>query len=120
MKAQIVLPSMRIYARHGVYDQERAVGAWFRVSLSATVECNDRLIETDLLEGTVDYGQVVGCIRECMSVPSRLLEHLVLVVGRTLMDRFPSILHLELSIAKENPPLGVVCDEIAVKMAFSR
>ena len=24
MKAQIVLPSMRIYARHGVYDQERA------------------------------------------------------------------------------------------------
>ena len=31
MKAQIVLPSMRIYARHGVYDQERAVGAWFRV-----------------------------------------------------------------------------------------
>ena len=68
MKAQIVLPSMRIYARHGVYDQERAVGAWFRVSLSATVECNDRLIEADLLEGTVDYGQVVGCIRECMSV----------------------------------------------------
>ena len=120
MKSQIVLPSLRIHARHGVFEQERSVGSWFRVSLVATVECDDRLIEADSLEGTVDYGLIVGCIRDCMKTPSRLLEHLVLSTGRCLMARFPSIAHLELSIAKENPPLGCQCGEFVVKMAFSR
>lgn len=120
MTAQIVIPSLRLYARHGVYAQEQDVGAWFRVSLTATVVCEDRLVEADNLEGTVDYGRVVECVRTCLNTPSRLLEHLVLVTGRSLMCRFPSISHLELYIAKENPPLRIQCDEIGVRMMFSQ
>lgn len=120
MTARIVIPSLRVYARHGVFAQEREVGAWFRVSLTATVECDERLLEADNLEGTVDYGRIADCIRSCMERPSRLLEHLVLTTGRRLMREFPSVTRLELYIAKENPPLRLQCGEIGVRMEFSQ
>lgn len=120
MTSTIVIDRLRIHARHGVMPQETAVGAWFRVSLEATVECNPEAYLEDELSGTVNYAEIISCIQHEMKRPSRLLENLVHRTGCSLLSRFPQIRHLALAIFKENPPIEVQCNEIGIKMNFSR
>jgi dihydroneopterin aldolase len=54
-----------------------------------------------------------------MEKPSKLLEH---VAGRILERtccEFPTILSVEVSISKFNPPIGGVCERSRVKMKRS-
>lgn len=119
-RATILLDNLRIYAHHGVLSQEHTVGAWFRISLKAEINCLPKAYDEDQLEGTVNYADIVTCIQEQMDIPSKLLEHLVHRTGQSLMKKFPLIKHLSLAIAKENPPMKAQCDEIGIKMLFSR
>ncbi len=120
MTCTILIERLRIHARHGVMAQETAVGAWFRVSLEARVECHSTAYTEDRLEGTVNYADIISAIQREMEIPSRLLEHVVHRTGRRLMTDFPQIEHLTLAIFKENPPVCAQCDEIGIKMDFSR
>ena len=72
------------------------------------------------LSGTINYADIVSCIAQQLDTPSQLLEHLVYRSGQSLMDTFPQINHLTLSIFKENPPMKAQCDEIGIKMDFAR
>lgn len=120
MTSTILIERLRIHARHGVMAQETAVGAWFRISLEAQVECHPEAYTDDRLEGTVNYADIISAIRHEMETPSQLLEHLVHRTGRRLMADFPQIEHLTLAIFKENPPVSAQCDEIGIKMDFPR
>ncbi len=119
MTGTILIDRLRIHARHGVMAQERAVGAWFRVSLEARFECRPEAYAEDRLEGTVNYADIVSAIQREMEIPSQLLEHLVHRTGQRLMADFPQIEHLTLAIFKENPPVCAQCNEIGIKMDFT-
>lgn len=115
----ISLNDIRLFACHGVLPDERTLGAWFRVSLSVEADCQ-KAIDNDDLDGTVNYAEMARIIKEEMDVPSRLLEHLAGRISRRLMNAFPAIEQLTLTVHKEHPPIPMECASSSVTIHLTR
>lgn len=114
--AQIEVKRIKVYAYHGVSPQERIVGADFFVTVSALVEVETSAWRDDQLEGTADYSCFVSIVRKEMAVPSNLLEHVAARIASAVLSECPSVLKVSVTIEKQNPPLGVLCDGVSVKI----
>lgn len=111
---------LALQGRHGVLPQERVVGAMFYVSLDIDSEVSSEALLHDRLSGTISYADIIERVRQEMSVPSALLEHLAHRVGQRLLADFPTIYSLTVRIDKENPPCGVCADSIGVSLRMAR
>lgn len=120
MNVTLHIDRMRIYAYHGVLPQERVVGANYYVTLRATVDCTDDALVGDDLSGTVNYALVCNLIREEMSVPGNLLEHVAYRTCKHILSAFPQVLDVCMLLEKENPPIGGQCDNLGVKIVLKR
>lgn len=116
----IHIERLAIYAYHGVLHQERTIGAMFYVTLCADVEVLPRAFMEDKLDGTVSYADIIACIKQEMSVPSKLLEHVVYRLGQRILQDFPAVKSLTLRIDKENPPCGVCVESVGVSVCMNR
>ena len=118
--AEISVNRIKVYAYHGCQPQERIVGGEFYVTVSALVEVEASAWQDDQLEGTADYSRFVSIVRREMSVPSSLLEHVAARITSAVLEECPSVQKVSVIIEKENPPLGVLCRGISVKMTQAR
>jgi len=118
--AEISVKRIKVYAYHGVSPQERTVGADFYVTVSALVDVEASAWQHDQLEGTADYSRFVSIIRMEMAVPSNLLEHVASRIASAVLAECPPVLKVSVTIEKENPPLGVLCDGVSVKIEQTR
>ena len=117
---EISVNRIKVYAYHGCHPQERIVGSDFYVSVSAQVEVEASAWKEDKLEGTVDYSRFVSITKREMAVPSNLLEHVASRIASAVLEECPSVLKVCVTIEKENPPLGVLCDGVSVKFEQTR
>lgn len=115
----ICLNDIRLFAYHGVFPEERTNGAWFRVSLSVEADCQ-QAIDNDELEGTVNYAEMAQVIKEEMDIPSKLLEHVAGRISHRLIDEFPLIQQLTLTVHKEHPPIPMECASSSVTITAKR
>ena len=118
--AEISVKRIKVYAYHGVSPQERIVGADFYVTVSTLVEVEPSAWRDDQLEGTADYSRFVAIVRREMSVPSNLLEHVAARIASAVLAECSSVQKVSVTIEKENPPLGVLCDGVTVKIEQAR
>lgn len=103
MKTTIEIDNIRFYAYHGVLDQERVVGNHFSVSVRLEADVMEASKTDDLL-ATISYADVCAVVAQEMQIPSQLLEHVCGRIYRSLRAAFPSILRLDVSVYKYNPP----------------
>ena len=75
---------------------------------------------TDSLDDTVNYAQVYKIVREEMATPSRLIEHVCGRIARRLLSDFDMIDAVEISMLKQNPPIGADCDGCGVELTLTR
>ena len=115
--SNVIIRNARFHAYHGVAEQERVVGNDYEVSVQ--VDCDiTRAIETDNLDGTVNYADVYQLVAEEMQTPSRLLEHVAGRICQRLFETFPTIWWITLEIIKKNPPMGADCDGAGVRITM--
>lgn len=105
MVSKIVLENMSFYAFHGVMPQETKVGNIFIINLTIIAPLEDA-IANDNLESTINYAAVYDLVKKEMAIPSKLLEHVAGRILNTLKKNFPQITELEISLSKQNPPVG--------------
>ena len=120
MKAQsmnIILNEMKFYSYHGVLPQENTVGAEYKVSLDIETDFSEAAA-TDNLEGTINYAEIHEAVKEEMNIPAKLLEHLAYRISKRLFTAFPTIKSIEITIFKENPPMGADCKNVGVKVKY--
>ncbi|MBR6141775.1 MAG: dihydroneopterin aldolase [Bacteroidaceae bacterium] len=117
---EIAVNRIKVYAYHGCHPQERTVGGDFYVTVSALVDVEPSAWRDDQLEGTADYSRFVSITRREMAVPSKLLEHVAARIASSVLDECPSVQKVCVTIEKENPPLGVLCDGVSVKIEQTR
>ena len=120
MKAKsmnIILNEMKFYSYHGVMPQENTVGAEYKVSLNIETDFNEAAM-TDNLDGTINYAEIHEAVKKEMSVPSKLLEHLAYRISKRLFDDFTAIKSIEITIFKENPPMGADSKEVGIKVKY--
>lgn len=111
----IFIDRLRLYAFHGVMPQERRVGGWFVVTLRVHYDISQTFTSDDVAH-TVNYAQLCQIVENEMSKPSNLLEHVAGRVADAVFGQFPEVSELELSITKENPPMGANCDGAGVEV----
>lgn len=102
----VFLRDIRLYAFHGVMEQERRVGGWFVVNLRVHYYNIKKACETDDVDDTLNYAILLDIVRQEMCQPSCLLEHVAGRIGQSVFSRYPAVDAVDVSIVKENPPTG--------------
>ena len=118
MSSKIYLRNVRFHAFHGVLPQEGIVGNDYLVNLVLDYDFSSAM-QTDELQGTLNYAEVYQKVREEMAVPSKLLEHVAGRIAYRLFSDFPEIQKLQLSITKVNPPMGADSDGAGVEVVLT-
>lgn len=114
-RSYIYINEVRIHAHHGVMPQETAVGADFIVSLRVGYDIS-RAAMTDDVDDTLSYADMLAVVRREMDVPSKLLEHVAGRIASALIDAYPDITSVDLSLTKVNPPMGAECRGAGVEI----
>lgn len=104
MTTKIEINNLRVYAYHGVLEQERKVGNYFEVSLCIDYPF-ERALTSDDLNDTLNYAAVCDLVVEEMAIPSELLEHVAGRIIRRLQMEYSDIIGGCITIAKLNPPI---------------
>lgn len=114
----IRMKNCAFFARHGVLDEEEALGQRFYVDAALTVDPG-RALEDDSIESTVDYGIAFQVIEKIITGQRRfLIEALALEVGKALTQRFPQIKRAEITVRKPNAPVPGVLDHVEVTVVW--
>lgn len=104
---------MKFHAYHGVLSQEKIIGGSFLVNLLMEADLTNA-IKTDNVEDTINYADVYDLIKDEMHTPSHLLEHIAGRIYRKLIEKYPEIKSLEVSVSKLNPPVNGEMDRAEI------
>lgn len=111
----ITINGLRFHAYHGVLPQERLTGNDYLINLRVRYSI-EKAMHTDSVEDTLNYATVYEVVSSEMKIPSNLLEHVAGRIGTHLLDMFPEIKDIDLSITKLNPPMGADCTGAGVEV----
>lgn len=115
----ITLNNLRIHAYHGVGTQETIVGNEFIINARLRVDIS-KPGKSDTVEDTVSYADVFNIIKSEMQTPSKLLEHVAYRIIKQLFKEFEAIEEINLSLNKNNPPMGADIDSAGVTITCKR
>jgi len=119
LSTTIEISRLRLYARHGVMEQERVVGNLFEVSLK--LECADpRAGADDSLGSTVNYADVIATVRREMSISSQLIEHVAHRICSAISDGYPGVSGGSVTVRKLTPPCGAELEGVGVTVNWRR
>lgn len=116
--SQLILNDIRLYARHGVMKQERMIDSLFRVSLSVTTDLSKAALN-DMLADTVNYDSLYRIVKREMAIPAQLIEHVAYRIGREVISQFPQVEEVDVSVTKDNPPMGGDMDGATVRLVLA-
>ena len=119
MSHKVIIRQLRLYAYHGVKEQERKVGAYFTIDLEVDTDFTHAILHDDL-NGTISYADLFAIIRREMAIPSLLLEHVAGRIARAIMTEHPAATSVHLCLLKENPPMGADCQGAGVDITLYR
>lgn len=116
---RIIIQGLRIYAYHGVMEQERKLGAYFIIDCDVDTDFS-LAMETDQLGGTISYADLYDIIRREMAQPSHLLEHAAGRCAKAILTAFSTAQSVHMRMLKENPPMGADCQGAGVEIFIER
>ena len=108
----ISLNKLHFFAYHGLYAEEKKIGAEFEVSLSVSFQPEDKVTA---LDETVNYQKLYSLVKTEMKKPKELLETLVMEVAQAIHLSFPLIKKIEISITKLEVPISGFTGNVAAK-----
>lgn len=108
----IELRGLTYRGRHGVFPEERRLGQAFRVDLRLVYEPGT--IDDDL-DRAIDYGSVERLVASHVEgEPVNLLETLADRLASALLDAFPLLLRVDVTVHKPEAPLAGTFDDVVV------
>lgn len=116
-KGYIFLRDLRFHAFHGVLPQERQVGGNFVVDLRVGYPLAQAMASNQV-EDTLNYASLYALVEREMQQPSALLEHVAGRIAQAIAKNFPQALSIDLTLTKQNPPMGADCKGAGVEMHF--
>lgn len=119
MQSYIFLENLRLFAYHGVGQQEREVGNEFIIDLKLKVDIS-RAMKTDDVADTVSYAEVYEVVKQEMDIPANLLEQVGGRIVQQLLHSFSTIESIDLKLSKRNPPMGADIDAAGITLHCKR
>lgn len=113
---KIKIYDLEVFANHGVFPEETALGQKFVISLQ--LEVNTRSAgKTDCLEQSVNYGEVAQFVTEFTKQNiSRLIETAAEELAEALLLRYPLVMGVKLELKKPWAPVKLPLDTVSVEI----
>jgi len=114
---KVRLEGMDFHAYHGVYPEERVLGNRFTVDLELSTNFQEAMLH-DRLEGTVDYTLLYKLVKARMEQPVKLLEHLGHGIIKDILQAYPALELVHITVKKHHPALGGLTQFSAVTVSY--
>lgn len=115
MTTSVEIDRLLVRAYHGVFDQERKVGNDFEVTVRVDYPWD---IDSDSLDGTLNYAELISLVQKEMAEPSALLEHVAGRIYRAIEARWSRVTGGYIKIAKLTPPVTAQVASASVSLAW--
>lgn len=117
---KIRIVDLEVFARHGVFPEENALGQKFLVSVELSVGTH-AAGASDALEDSVDYGAVCHLIDRTMRETAyKLIERAAERVAEAIFAEFPLVESLKLELKKPWAPIGLPLAYASVEIERTR
>ena len=117
---QIEIRGLKVFAYHGVNPQEKRDGQNFILDITADVDLS-RPCRSDNVEDTVSYAKVMKTAIRVMNEASYdLLEKVSQRVADQILEEYPPIQTVEITLKKPEAPIRADFDYVAVHIVRRR
>lgn len=113
----IELINLKFYAFHGLYDEEKVLGNHYVVNLKAGWQGKEMVLK---LHETIDYTAVHRIVSNCMAEPTPLLETVAGKIRQAIVQQFPLVEELFISIHKLYPPVNNFEGSVGVSFEWKK
>lgn len=114
---QIKIENLKIFAYHGVFEEERDKGQNFYVNAVLYTDTRSAAVNDDV-EYTTDYGEVCHVIKETMTANTYyLIETVAEKVAEAILVNYPKIDAVDIEIRKPSAPVAMEFESISVKIS---
>lgn len=117
---KISIEGLQFYAYHGYYEQEKRIGGNYEVAIHIDTSYTQGAF-SDQLSETINYETLIDIADQVMQQPVRLIEHVAQKIATGIynyfccdQDNIFQITHIEVKVAKLNPPVRLVLRQTAV------
>lgn len=98
------------YGHHGVMQEEHEVGGRYEVDVGVEIDFEEAALHDDLRR-TVNYEKVYEFVQVLVTENNfYLIEKLAYRIAHQVLDTYPSVEGVEVTVRKPNPPVGGPCD----------
>jgi len=114
---KVALQGIEFHAYHGAYPEETVLGNRFTLDLELETDFRQAMLHDDL-SATVDYSTLYKLIKARMDVKVKLLEHLGHMIVSDILEVYPNITQIRLTLKKHHPSLGGLVNFSAVQIQY--
>jgi 7,8-dihydroneopterin aldolase/epimerase/oxygenase len=120
MSDAIFVNGLVLHAYHGVMPHEGKVGQPFVLDLMLDIDLAEAS-RTDKLKNTVSYELLVKTVSEAFCARRyRLVEAAAGAVADAVLDRYPSIHSIRITVCKPHAPIAATFDDVGVIITRAR
>jgi 7,8-dihydroneopterin aldolase/epimerase/oxygenase len=120
MTDQVFVRGLALHAYHGVMQHEAKVGQAFTLDLTLDIDLTTAS-RSDKLAHTVGYDQVVAVASEAFCGKRyRLIEAAAGAVIDAILERFPQVSAVRISVHKPHAPIAATFDDVGVSILRTR
>jgi 7,8-dihydroneopterin aldolase/epimerase/oxygenase len=120
MSDAIFVNGLVLHAYHGVMPHEGKVGQPFVLDLALEIDLGEAS-RTDQLKHTVSYELLVKTASEAFCARRyRLVEAAAGAVAYAVLDRYPSVRSIRITVRKPHAPIAATFDDVGVTITRAR
>ncbi len=116
----IEIKNLKIYAYHGVFDEEKEQGQFFLVSAKLYLDLRPSSMSDDLLE-TVSYDDVAHLIEQVVTEEKwNLIEAVAEAVASEILLKYTKVRKVQIRVDKPEAPIGLSFETVSVTLERGR
>lgn len=117
---KIKISNLEVFARHGVFPEENALGQKFVISAVLHTSLYEAG-HSDRLEDSLHYGEACCFIKEFTEKNTyKLLESLSERMAEALLEKYPQIMQVDIEVKKPWAPIGLHLENVSVEITRKR
>jgi len=114
---KILIKGLKIFAYHGVNAEEKRDGQIFVVDAALHADLT-KPCASDCIQDTVNYAEVAETIRKTVITgKDNLIERVAQRIADTLLEKYPLISRVDISLKKPDAPMLVELEYAGVEIS---
>jgi dihydroneopterin aldolase len=97
----IHLHKILFFSYHGIHDEEKILGNEYE--LYADIQFNEEQEVIHSIQQTINYVDIYQLIQQRMSIPSPLLETIIMDIGNTIKKKYGKVKLISINLKKIHP-----------------